>query len=196
MCDAKRHAFSDLTYLVCGVLSQQPMEVQMTKTNKINYHEVLRTNIVANHSDSKTQAVMSRLNGFVKYLFKSNMGNIDRLLTNLKKEYEEGAVVMQDMLHDDYDADAKGGYGRGSYERKTGFGFPTNIDDLEVKLDNTNTCIEILQEFMDFNQDDYEIVFGTRFEGNLVKNNQSSGGKNTMTSKRKEELRKKYETAK
>ena len=103
---------------------------------------------------------------------------------------------MQDMLHDDYDADAKGGYGRGSYERKTGFGFPTNIDDLEVKLDNTNTCIEILQEFMDFNQDDYEIVFGTRFEGNLVKNNQSSGGKNTMTSKRKEELRKKYETAK
>ena len=166
----------------------------MTKKTKFNYYEVLKTNLVSNFSNSPTQKVLNRCNGFVKYLFKSNMGSLDRLLNTLKKEYATGSVVMQDMLHDDYDADAKGGYGRVAYELKSGYGFPTDLELLEDKLEDTQTCIDVLESFMEFNQDDYEIVFGSRFEANLSKDKQSSG--NSMSSSRKEELRKKYEVAK
>jgi len=106
----------------------------------------------------------------------------------MEMEYETGSQMLRDIIEDDYDMDSKGGYGRGAFEKQSGFGFPTDFEKLDEYLENLQVRTQQLTSYRDIEVDNYENRFGAL----IFKTSTST---NKITSKKKSELLKKYAKA-
>ena len=155
----------------------------MTSTNTVNYAEVLTNYISGTSAKSLTQYSQKRLDGMKKYLFISNLGNIDRAYNKIDAELSACNAYMKAAAEADFEADAKGGYGQGSQELIEQYGFRGGIKDVTI----------MIEEFFNANNDDFEQMFGTKFKPNWIgKDADTPKSSEPLSSKEKAELKKKY----
>jgi len=175
------------------VSKQTEGDRQMTSKNPINYAEVLKNNISGTTSKSLTQYSLKRLDGMKKYLFISNMGNIDRAYNKVDAELQSANAYMQAVVEADFVADAKGGYGQGSQDFIKEFGFTGGVMDCQMIIEDLTAVRDVLENFFNSNNDDFEQMFGYKFKPNWI-GNESSPAKSSaqLTSAEKAELKKKY----
>ena len=120
----------------------------MTSKNPINYAEVLKNHICGTTSKSSTQYTLSRLEAVKKYIFVSNMGNIDRIYGKIDAELQSANAYMKAILTADDDADAKGGYGRGSQDLVKEFGFEGGEADLHIRIEDLVAIKDVIKSFI------------------------------------------------
>ena len=165
----------------------------MTSKNPINYAEVLKNHICGTTSKSSTQYTLSRLEAVKKYIFVSNMGNIDRIYGKIDAELQSANAYMKAILTADDVADAKGGYGHGSQDLVKEFGFEGGEADLNIRIDDLVAIKDVIEEFYNSNNHDFETMYGYAFKGNWI-GQPSTPAKSSapLSSKQKAELKKKY----
>lgn len=163
----------------------------MTSKNPINYAEVLKNHICGTTSKSSTQYTLSRLEAVKKYIFVSNMGNIDRIYGKIDAELQSANAYMKAILTADDDADAKGGYGRGSQDLVKEFGFEGGEADLHIRIEDLVAIKDVIEEFYNSNNHDFETAYGYAFKGSWI-GQPSTPAKSPLTSKQRADLKKKY----
>ena len=104
-----------------------------------------------------------------KYIYTCFMGSLHRVVEQLKMEYNTGCVVLQDLVDEDNDMDSKGGYGRMAIERRQGFGYPTDVEKLQERLEVINEDYQAVKAMYDAQNDSYEMAYGAKFEPNKPK---------------------------
>ena len=144
--------------------------------------------VLINNLTDTTSKNDSKLESKMKYIYKCHIGTLNRLINSMEMEYETGSQMLRDIIEDDYDMDSKGGYGRGAFEKQSGFGFPTDFEKLDEYLENLQVRTQQLTSYRDIEVDNYENRFGAL----IFKTNTST---NKITSKKKSELLKKYAKA-
>ena len=166
----------------------------MTSTNTVNYAEVLTNHISGTSAKSLTQYSQKRLDGMKKYLFISNLGNIDRAWAKIDAELSAANRYMVAAVEADFEADAKGGYGQGSQELIEQYGFRGGIKDVTMLIEDLIAVRDVLETFFKANNDDFEQMFGSKFTPNWIGKDDATpkSSSATLSSKEKAELRKKY----
>jgi len=144
--------------------------------------------VLINNLTDTTSKNDSKLESKIKYIYKCHIGTLNRLIANMEPEYETGSAMLLEIIDDDYDLDAKGGYGRGAYERSTGFGFPNDFDKLDNYLGELRVRIEQMTGYRDIEQENFETKWGML----TFKNGNST---NKLTDKQKAKLKEKYAKA-
>lgn len=144
--------------------------------------------VLINNLTDTTSKNDSKLESKMKYIYKCHIGTLNRLINSMELEYETGAQMLRDIIEDDYDMDSKGGYGRGAFERQSGFGFPTDFEKLDEYLENLQVRTQQLTSYRDIEVDNYETKFGT-----LIFKSDSSTAK--LSDKQKAKLKEKYAKA-
>jgi len=165
----------------------------MTSKNTINYAEVLTNHISGTSAKSLTQYSQKRLDGMKKYIFISNMGNIDRAYNKVDAELSACNKYMQAAVEADFIADAKGSYGAGSQELIEQYGFQGGVRDVQEMIDDLVAVRDVIEQFFNANNDDFEQMFGYAFKPNWIgKENAKPKSSQPLSSKEKAELKKKY----
>ena len=165
----------------------------MTSTNTVNYAEVLTNYISGTSAKSLTQYSQKRLDGMKKYLFISNLGNIDRAYNKIDAELSACNAYMKAAAEADFEADAKGGYGQGSQELIEQYGFRGGVKDVTIMIEDLIAVRDVLEQFFNANNDDFEQMFGTKFKPNWIgKDADTPKLSEPLSSKEKAELKKKY----
>lgn len=144
--------------------------------------------VLINNLTDTTSKNDSKLESKMKYIYKCHIGTLNRLINSMELEYETGAQMLRDIIEDDYDMDSKGGYGRGAFERQSGFGFPTDFQKLDEYLENLQVRTEQLISYRNVEVDNYETRFGA-----LIFKSDSSTSK--LSDKQKAKLKEKYAKA-
>ena len=165
----------------------------MTSTNKSNYAEVLTNHISGTSAKSLTQYSQKRLDGMKKYIFISNMGNVDRAYNKIDAELSACNAYMKAAAEADFEADAKGGYGQGSQELIEQYGFRGGVKDVTIMIQDLIAVRDVLEQFFHANNDDFEQMFGSKFKPNWIgKDADTPKSSEPLSSKEKAELKKKY----
>ena len=104
-----------------------------------------------------------------KYIYTCFMGSLNRVCEQLKMEYNTGCALLQELVDEDNDMDSKGGYGRDAIVRRQDFGYPTDVDKLQERLEVVNEDYQIVKAMYDTHNDSYEMAYGAKFEPNKPK---------------------------
>ena len=99
-------------------------------------------------------------------------------------EYNTGCVVLQDLNDEDNDMDSRGGYGRMAIERRQGYGYPTDVEKLQEKLEVLNEDYQTVKGMYDSLNDSYEMAYGSKFEPNKPKAKPQSAKKKAHIAKK------------
>ena len=166
----------------------------MTSTNTVNYAEVLTNYISGTSAKSLTQYSQKRLDGMKKYLFISNLGNVDRAYKKIDDELNACNAYMVAAVEADFEADAKGGYDQGSQELIEQYGFRGGVKDVTIMIEDLIAVRDVLEQFFNANNDDFQQMFGTKFKPNWIgtSGDTPKSSSEPLSSKEKADLKKKY----